>query len=475
VQEALLASERARARTLLELIEKLDLPVGAGIPEALRARLRALREEVRDLEAEQRRARAEAAPAEDIEALEAQIIARMAEYAKLRRRVEAADPRRAALLSAPPVDLASARDLLEPDTLAVELYLGAGGAYAIAIGTSTATVRSLGPQGPLDAAARKLHADLSARNRREAGEDAAERAARIAAADDAAQAGLRALRRRLFGALEPLLAGRRRVVIVPDGALHYVPFAALLPEHEVVTAPSLGVLAALRARAREARGEGLALIGDPVLGASDPRLEVRGAETSDLRLPRLTFAGAELDAIAELVPASERVVRRGFEATRAWVLDGGLASRRLVHFATHGVLDAEEPARSGLVLSEVDAAGRPLEGFLNLADVYGLRLSADVVTLSACETALGKEVRGEGLVGLTRGLLHAGARQVVASLWKVHDQATRELMVRFYRGLLERGRAPAAALRAAQRALANSERFSAPYYWAGFVLQGDGR
>lgn len=473
VQEALRASERARARTLVELITELDLPHDAKVPAELRARAEAIGAEVRGLEAEQRLARAEHAPKARIEALEAEIVAKMAEYAKVRRAVQAADPRRAALLATPIVDLPAARALLEPDTVAVELYLGAGGAYAIVVGTSTGAVRALGPQGPLDEAARALHTNLSARNQRVPQETAAARAARIAAADAAAQEGLRTLRQDLFGGIEGALEGHQRVVVVPDGALHYVPFAALLPELEVVTAPSLSVLAALRARGAEARGQGLALVGDPVLDAEDPRLEVRGADAPDLRLPRLRFAGAEIDAIAALVPESQRVVRRGFEANRAWVLGGALASRRLVHFATHGLLDASEPARSGLVLSQLGPDGAPRDGFLSLADVYGLRLRADVVTLSACETALGKEVRSEGLVGLTRGLLHAGARQVVASLWKVHDQATRDLMVRFYRGLLDEGLAPAAALRAAQRALAASERFSAPYYWAGFVLQGD--
>ncbi|HEX6864203.1 MAG TPA: CHAT domain-containing protein, partial [Thermoanaerobaculia bacterium] len=145
---------------------------------------------------------------------------------------------------------------------------------------------------------------------------------------------------------------------------------------------------------------------------------------------------------------------------------------RVVHFATHGVLDAERPALSGLALSMVGPDGSAQEGFLHLRDVYGLRLDADLVVLSGCRTALGRELRGEGLVGLTRGFLYAGAPRVVASLWKVEDRATSELMTRFYRALWEEGLAPAAALRSAQLSLRRERRWRDPYFWAGFVLQG---
>jgi CHAT domain-containing protein len=127
------------------------------------------------------------------------------------------------------------------------------------------------------------------------------------------------------------------------------------------------------------------------------------------------------------------------------------------------------------MLSRVGERGEPVEGFLSLGDIYNLRLGADLVVLSGCETALGREVRGEGLVGLTQGFLYAGAGQVVASLWRVEDQATAELMSRFYRALLSEHRTPAAALRLAQLAIRDDKRWRSPYYWSGFVLQGDGK
>ncbi|HEX6047098.1 MAG TPA: CHAT domain-containing protein, partial [Pyrinomonadaceae bacterium] len=148
---------------------------------------------------------------------------------------------------------------------------------------------------------------------------------------------------------------------------------------------------------------------------------------------------------------------------------------RIVHFATHGLLNSQHPALSGIVLSLYDEQGRPVDGFLRAHEIYNLQLNADLVVLSACRTALGREIKGEGLVGLTRGFMYAGTPAVVASLWDVRDQATAELMSRFYEGMFKEGKRPAAALRAAQLSLSKEKRWSAPYYWAGFVLQGEWR
>ncbi|HET8643847.1 MAG TPA: CHAT domain-containing protein, partial [Vicinamibacteria bacterium] len=135
----------------------------------------------------------------------------------------------------------------------------------------------------------------------------------------------------------------------------------------------------------------------------------------------------------------------------------------------------DRPDLSGLVFSLVDEKGAAQDGFLRMPDVYNLRLPADLVVLSGCQTALGREMRGEGLVGLTRGFLYAGARAVVASLWQVDDESTAELMRRFYRGILQENRRPPDALRRAQAEMSADRRWSAPFYWAGFVLQGDWR
>ena len=165
--------------------------------------------------------------------------------------------------------------------------------------------------------------------------------------------------------------------------------------------------------------------------------------------------------------------RSAFDATLALATSGRLNGYRIVHFATHGLINTSRPELSGLALSLVDRDGRSRDGFLRLNTIYNLRLSADLVVLSACQTALGKEVAGEGLVGLTRGFMYAGTRRVIASLWQVSDVATAELMKKFYAFMLQRRLPAPAALRSAQLEMAKDPRWSSPYFWAGFVLQGD--
>jgi CHAT domain-containing protein len=147
----------------------------------------------------------------------------------------------------------------------------------------------------------------------------------------------------------------------------------------------------------------------------------------------------------------------------------------MLHFSTHGLLDSRHPELSGLVLSLVDEVGQPQEGFLRLNEIYGLRLNADLVVLSACQTGLGRQVSGEGLIGLTRGFMYAGSKRVMASLWEVDDAATTELMKRFYKGVLQEKLPPAAALRAAQIEMLQRKHWQSPYYWGAFMLQGDWR
>jgi CHAT domain-containing protein len=217
------------------------------------------------------------------------------------------------------------------------------------------------------------------------------------------------------------------------------------------------------------------VFADPVFDTRDGRLAdatatLRGGGPG-IELRRLRFSRLEAEALAALVAPEERLISLDLDASRETLLATDLSAFRFLHFATHGVLDQEIPELSGLVLSLVDERGAPRDGFLRLHDIYRLDLDADLVTLSACRTALGRELRGEGLVGLTRGFFHAGARGVVASLWDVQDRATARLMERFYAGMLREGLSPAAALRAAQAELRRDARWRDPYYWAGFVLQ----
>ncbi|HMW01103.1 MAG TPA: CHAT domain-containing protein, partial [Acidobacteriota bacterium] len=146
---------------------------------------------------------------------------------------------------------------------------------------------------------------------------------------------------------------------------------------------------------------------------------------------------------------------------------------RLLHIATHGFINSERPEFSGLIFSMFDQQGKTQNGFLLLPDVFNLKLNTDLVTLSACQSGLGKEIKGEGMVGLTQGFLYAGTSRVLVSLWYVSDQATAELMKHFYQGLLVEKLRPADALRQAQLRLRQHKKWSSPYYWAAFQLTGE--
>jgi len=167
------------------------------------------------------------------------------------------------------------------------------------------------------------------------------------------------------------------------------------------------------------------------------------------------------------------MIAKGFDATRETAMNARLGECQIVHFATHGFLDSEHPELSGIVLSMVDKNGVEKNGMMPLHDIYNMDLSAELTVLSACQTALGKDIKGEGFVGLTHSFISAGSRSVVASLWKVDDRATAALMDEFYQSMLQKGMSPAAALRAAKLKVMQDKRWSNPYFWAGFVVQGE--
>lgn len=285
-----------------------------------------------------------------------------------------------------------------------------------------------------------------------------------------------------------------RLIVVADGILQYVPFQILktsasapdpmISRFDIVDAPSASALAIVRRDRLRRQPASKLLIGfgdavfsseyapQPANADTKPAAE-RAQESSRFRdLPRLFNAKRELRAIGELA-GNNSAFYTEYNATREQFLKTDLSQFRIVHVVTHGVLDDQQPELSGLVLSLVDGNARPIDGFVSLADIYKLHAPVDLVVLSACHTALGQKLRGEGLIGLTRGFMYAGASGVVASLWKVDDRVTAELMKYFYTNMLKHGMGPAAALRAAQNEIRSQPKWSAPYYWAGFTFQGD--
>jgi len=270
----------------------------------------------------------------------------------------------------------------------------------------------------------------------------------------------------------------------------------LIAHHEIVSSPSASVMAVLRQETagRRPAEKAVAILADPVFSADDARIaqskdkttikfaagdttaneNQRSSATLGVQdFVRLRFSRNEADEIERLAPVGAALKALDFEASRDTALDPRLGRYRIVHFATHSLLNNERPELSGVVLSLFDRSGHPVNGFLRLYDIYNLRLGSDLVVLSACQTALGGEIKGEGLIGLTRGFIYAGASSVIASLWKVDDRATTKLMTEFYKGLFEEGLTTSAALRQAKIKMWRQSRYREPFYWAAFVLQGE--
>jgi CHAT domain-containing protein/Tfp pilus assembly protein PilF len=466
------ASEDAHARSLLDTLRESGAEIRSGVDPALAARQRGLerRLALKEDRLQALLGRAKGDPAES-KALEIESERIRAELDALDTEIRRKNPRYADLTHPGAASTGEIQAVLDSGTLLLEYSLGRERGYLWAVDAAGMRSFVLPGREEIERAARAFHQALS-----------------TPAADGGASRERigKTLSRMLLGPVAGGL-GERRLAVVPDGALGYIPFD-LLPEpgskdpllarHEVVELPSASVLAAERRElARRPPARELAIVlADPVFQPDDPRIAAsgrRGSGADALLLPRLRFSRQEAMGIAALAPAGAVTTRLDFAADRDLVLSGRLRDFRYIHFATHGLFDAARPELSGLALSRVDAAGKPREGFLRLRDVYDLDLAADLVVLSGCQTALGREIRGEGLLGLTRGFLYAGAPRVVASLWWIDDRATAALMAMFYRGMWSEGLRPAAALRKARLSLARQHRFRDPSYWGAFVLQGD--
>jgi CHAT domain-containing protein/Tfp pilus assembly protein PilF len=513
---ALFAAERARARSLLETLAEARTDIRQGAEPALLERERTLQQQLnakadrltRMLSGKHAETQAEAARKE--------LASVLADYQDVQAQLRARSPRYAALTQPQPLTLKEIQQMvLDSDTLLLEYALGAERSYLWAVTQSSMTSYELSGRDDIERAARRFYELLTSSNR-----IGTEVQTKLTAAE---------LSGMLLGPVAGQL-GNKRLLIVADGALQYVPFAALpaplglsagsrepgnrdsnqaptsiphplIADHEIVSVPSASALAVLRREVtgRQPASKLVAVLADPVLESNDPRVRqvsakdqppgsttastglgrakeelVRSAKESGVgTFERLRFSRAEADAIEALATEKGSLKAVDFEANRMTATSADLAHYRIVHFATHGLINSQHPELSGLVLSLVDEQGKQQDGFLRLHDIYNLKLGADMVVLSACRTALGKDVKGEGLLGLTRGFMYAGAQRVVASLWDVRDEATAALMKRFYQGMLREKLRPAAALRAAQISMSKDSRWKDPYYWAGFVLQGE--
>jgi CHAT domain-containing protein/tetratricopeptide (TPR) repeat protein len=521
-------SEQAHARSLLDLLTEAGADIYRDADPALKGPYLELKRQVNALGRWREALLSGRGTPAQVAKLDGQIKGIIVRMQEAEAQVKKSSAAYTDLTRTEPLSLDEVRGkLVGEDALLLEYFLGEQRSYLFVVSSTGVEGYDLPPRATVEAAARAFYKIVS---EKDAGKESdAPRAGAQREPGSSPQNYVDASARLSAMALGPAAGqlGKRKLLIVADGALHYVPFAALpapssegqaavradpmVVTHEIVYLPSASTLEVIRERRSKlpTPTKVLAVIADPVFERSDLRYlrlagrRARGgnsivqgipegerlsqARRSGLEssitfpdgiFPRLPKTETEAEYILSLSPQHMRKDLRGFDANYKTVMSGELSDYKYVHFATHGLVNSQHPALSGIVLSLIDQQGRPQEeGFLQLGDIEGLSLPAEVVVLSACSTASGAEVRGEGLVGLTRGVMRAGSSRVVASLWKADDRATAELMRLFYEGMLKGPRplAPAAALRVAQEQMWRKYRDKSPYFWAAFVLQGEWR
>jgi CHAT domain-containing protein/tetratricopeptide (TPR) repeat protein len=529
--EAFQIVEQSRARSLLDMLGEAGANITEGVPADL------LKRKQDNLDRQQEIAEIMTGNSLNPDAekksnadLEAELNQLSTEYDSIENQIRAASPRYASLTLPQPLTLAEVQQqVLDDKTALLEYSLGSQNSYLWAVTQSGVSLFKLPARAAIDQQAIDLRNQLvpTRLRTRIAGIDVASNQTRglgvaPAAPDNSAVAAFATASNALYKtAVEPAasLVGDKRVLVVADGALNYVPFEALVSAsggadysalpylvktNEVVYAPSASVVAVVRKQTVKRTGKSVLLVADPVFNSNDPRAkgataaatgtadtrglglasaltDVAGTPASQtpatgLQLARLTGTRTEAEEIAKLTRASGGTadVWLDLQASEAGVQTKDLKNYAVMHIATHGLLDAERPQFTGLVLSLV--GNKTGDGFLRTDEIFNLKLGAPLVMLSACETGLGKEKRGEGVIGLTRAFMYAGAPTVGVSLWSVADRSTADLMTDLYKRMLTgQGMSAVAAKRAAQQGMIAGKKYSAPFYWAPFVLVGEWR
>jgi CHAT domain-containing protein/tetratricopeptide (TPR) repeat protein len=514
-------SERARARSLIELLNESGAGVSEGVDPALLRRDRQLQDSMTAKADRLMRLLSGTHRDQEVAALREDMEELSIAHDEVESKIRESGPRYAALTRPQPLGITEIQKELDQSSVLLEYVLGEEHSYLWAISRESINSFQLPARRQIEAAARRVHDLLTARNQRPKFETGAERTSRVTAADSEFATAAAELSKIVLGPVASQLHDKN-LLIVSDGALSYVPFAALpiparegsrrllLLDHQIVNLPSATTLSILRSELtkRKPAEKTVMVIADPVFDHSDERVKsspqksgggsstsaspagainaraadvVRsatdvGSDGEDVRISRLPYTRKEADAIVSLVPANDSREALDFDASRATAISDDLKNYRFVHFATHSFLNNVHPELTGIVLSLVDRTGADQEGFLRASEVFNLKLNAEMVVLSGCQTGLGKEIKGEGFMGLTRGFMYAGARRLVVSQWAVSDEASAALMARMYQYILGPDKmSPAAALRAAQISTLNEKRWQAPYYWAAFVLEGEPR
>lgn len=535
--EAFKVTEQSRSRSLLDLLSETGASITEGIPAELLKRKQDNLDQQQVI-AEQLTGITLSPDAQKKKPsdLEDELEKLQVAFDEIENQIRTQSPRYAALTGGQPLTVAEVQDkVLDDKTALLEYSLGTEASYLWAVTKSEVSIYKLPPRLALGKLATDLRAQLipSKLQRRIVGIDVmadSQRGLGVSAtpfAEDAASfiAASNALYKAV---IEPAgtVIGEKRLLVVADGALNYVPFEALvksadsadysslpylIKSNEIIYAPSASVIGAIRQQDKSLGGRAMLILADPVFNSNDARAhgtasaanaETRGlgiqsalsdvagqdasatvesAKMQGLPLARLAGTRTEAEQIVKLAKTSgtQADVWLDLDASEDNLEARDVRKYRVLHIATHGLLDAERPQFTGLVLTLV--GNKSEDGFLRTDEVFNLRLGAPLVMLSACETGLGKEKRGEGVMGLTRAFMYAGAPTVGVTLWSVADKSTADLMTDFYKRLLatpataSSGVSASAAMRDAQLAMIAGKKYSAPFYWAPFVLVGDWR
>lgn len=489
------ASELARARSLAELLHDTQTNLLSGVEPQLAEREKSLRQLLRAKEDYRVELLAKESSKTNLVEVETSLTSLREEYKQVREQIRVQNPAFEEISQPTTYSLAQIQlNVIEDNrTVLLEYFIGADATYLWLVTRNSFVAHKIPKEEAIiTEAVNKLYTLLS--NKPSADNDGK---VRVAAEE---------LGQMVLGSVMNQIAGRR-VIVVADGALNYVPFQVLssgnkllIDDVEVINAPSASILGQLRAELakRKPAENTLAAFGDAVfrsnyaeyldseseqqVATKQPASELTHAASREIavggdsfkpeEIQALFYVPMELKNISELAGPTALVATR-FDATRQRLQETDLGKYSILHLATHGVFDPERPEKSGFLLSLVDRDGKDQDGYILMKDVYRLQAPVDLVVLSACQTGLGEEVKGEGLIGLTRGFMHAGALSVASTLWRVDDQATAEMMKYFYSNMLQKQMTPAAALREAQNTIRQDPRWGSPHYWAAFTLQGE--
>lgn len=514
--QAFIVNENSHARTLLDLVNQSKVDIRKGLNVELIKQEEDLNEELNEKTAALLKAQLgdKKLSKEEIFKLQKEIKEINKELEQIELKIKNGSTIYATLNKPKPISLEEIqREILDQNTVLLEYCLGENDSYLWVVSFNHFASYRLAKRSIINKKAKDLYNSLSTNT------------------DFGLKGKARLVRKdyeNLATELSDLLLlpainklDKKRLVIVADGILNFIPFSTLaepkikkLPSkqylplivnHTIITEPSISTLLLLKQKNSHniATAKTIILFGDPIFGYDDVRireslfskeakqklkkighLKSQNEKLSRTilekpfirfggKLTRLKFTGEEIKTITSFLPYDQSEACLGFDANLNNITNRNLKKYQYIHFATHGLVDSENPQFTALVLSLIDKEGKEINGFLTLNEIFNLRFDAEMITLSACQTALGKEVSGEGLIGLTHAFMHAGTKRLVVSLWNTNDQATAELMVKFYREIFNSKLTPSEALRTAQLSLMKEPKWQLPYYWAAFQLQGE--